>query len=177
MENVLGGTDQQEGKVFNSCYAINMEALLMFQFLVVTLDKIQRYNKEDNVVCLGGVGGKEALSQCSLLFSAIMYLRETHWHLRLSAAWILWGPGGDYAGKEQCGGWGSSNLILNNLFGVQVGSIYSNLKQAYSLTQQLAYLKVSVMLRHAKVNWIINQKKRIQLLLKWVSRGIYFYCN
>lgn len=78
MEHVLGGTDQQEGNVFNSCYTINMEALLMFQFLVVTLDKIQRHNKEDNVTCLGGVGGKEAPSQGSLLFSAIMYLREMH---------------------------------------------------------------------------------------------------
>lgn len=35
-------------------------------------------------------------------------------------------------------GVGSSNLILNNLFGVQVGSMYADLKQAYSLTQQLA---------------------------------------
>ena len=48
----------------------------MFWFLVVTLDKIQRY-KKDNLECLGGVGGKKVLSQCSLLFSALMYLRET----------------------------------------------------------------------------------------------------
>ena len=59
---------------------------------------------EDNLVCLGGVGEKKVLSQRSLLFSALMYLRETQWHLGLSVAWILWGPGGDYAGKEQCGG-------------------------------------------------------------------------